>query len=197
MNTSTLWGYFKNQEFQKIIKEGESLTKYIEEFNPELVRLLGLAYDQQALLIKDKKERSKAQKNAKKYFKLLIKYNENSEDGYRGLGLVLLHQNRLKESMKFYKEAININPKNYSTYLSIGNVYRAEKKYKNACEWYKKSMKDENNELTALINISLMYKDARNMSFAKRYGRLALDIINDKKNEKWTTYFKKELKKFL
>ncbi len=193
MNTKDIWNYFKNQEFKKAIKKGEKLIASEKEFDFDLFKALGLAYDQEALNIKDKRKKTYYQNMAKKYFRLLIKKCPKSEAGYCGLGLVYLHQNKLSDAMKLYKKAFSLNSKNHSIYLSIGNVYRAQKKYRNAYDWYKKSMEDKNNELIAIANIALMHKGAGNLKLAKKYAKLFLEKSKNKKQEKWINLFKKKL----
>lgn len=187
-----LWLLYRNMEFKKVIKIGEAALRRAQNHNIETIKVLGIAYDQLALQIKNKEQRLRFQEKAVKYFMQILNINQKSVDAYRGLGLVSLHQNKFKESLRYYKKAYFVNKKDMSNFISIANVYRAIGKYGLALRWYKKclSSKQTNEKIIALLNVSLMFADQiGNKKIAKKYAMQTLKLIQKHRQDRWADSF--------
>ena len=190
-----LWKLYNQREFKKLIKKGKAVSAHKKGQDIELFRILGTAHDQQALLEKDKTKKLKLQKKAIYYFKQILRSDLYRASAYRGLGLVALHQNRLKNSLDFYKKAYSLDKRDISNFISLGNVYRAIGQYSRAFEWYKKCLvsKEENIKLIALVNIAVMLGFQKKTLLAKKYALKALKITHKHPQDKWMENFKEKL----
>lgn len=198
MNLEKLYQLYNQGDFENIIKFGEKSLQ-IESDNINLLNIIGLAYDQIALNAPNK--RKEYQKQALIYFKKLILLDKNSTQGWKGSGLVYLHQNKLKKSLDCYKRIYALNKKDFSSFISCANVYRAMKKYKLAERWYKKSFKTDINDfkLTSLFNLATMFNDNNQDKLARRYAQQALHIINLKVKplSGWVKLFQIKMEKII
>ncbi|MBI3671339.1 hypothetical protein HY249_00900 [Candidatus Azambacteria bacterium] len=64
------WEYFRFQEFNKIIKEGELIIKSGRPVDIELLKVIGLAYDQDAINTKNKARKKSTKKAPKRFLEL-------------------------------------------------------------------------------------------------------------------------------
>lgn len=191
-----LWEYFRRQQYEHVIKSAELFMKEHSKPDAEFFKVLALTYDQSALLSKSKKQRSERQQKAKAYFRAMLRYPSCLSSAYQGLGLVALHQGRLKEALRFYIKAHRIDSKNDSLIISLGNVYKALGKYETAIKWYRKGLADPEGVLPALINIALMYGKMGKRVLARRYAKKALEIMGKKKQDKGFETLKQMIKKY-
>ncbi len=190
-----LWACFRRQQYEKIIKSVEPFVRKHNKPDAEFFKVLALAYDQSALLIKNKKQRAKRQEKARANFRAMLQYPSSLVGGYHGLGLVALHQGHLNKALRFYTKAYQIDSQNSSTFISLGNVYKAMGKYAEAMKWYKKYLTHPEISLTAFINIALMYDQRGKRTFARRYAKKALKMMGEKKQDKGFEALKERLKK--
>ena len=194
---SKLWDDFRASKFHQVIQKGEKLKKSKNIVGFELLKILGLSYDQFALQISNKKRKLTYQKNARMNFETIVKNYPKSESGYQGLGLVALHQGRLQASLLFYKKALKINPANMGTCISLGNVARARKNYSAALQWYKRCLSHKQTKLVVLVNIAMMYNEWKKPVLAKKYAMKALKILKNSKEESGFIGFQDKLEKIV
>ncbi|MDP3956451.1 MAG: tetratricopeptide repeat protein [bacterium] len=186
-----LWGLFNHFRYREAIKKGEQKLK-TKPHDAEIMRLLGMSYDQLALKNQGEKKRI-FQKQAACYFKKILKENPKSMAAYRGLGLVSLHQNKLDEALSYYQKVRRLNPQDPNTFISVGNVYKAQKKIMFAKKWYAKAEKRKETKLVALVNETLLCQDLGDLIQAKKYARKALVLIKRHKLP-WMAVFEEKLR---
>lgn len=195
-----LWELYRDKKFKKLISIGEGILALKNDKNAEFFKIMGLTHDQLALSVKDVKQKKDLQKKGIYYFKEILTNNPKSIDAYKGLGLVALHQDKLKESLSHYKKAYLLDKNNLSVYISLANVYRAMGKYSLALNWYQKSLKSKmlSDKIVALTNIAIMMADQkRDIISAKKYAKQALRLISKNKKEGWMSDFERKLKSIL
>jgi tetratricopeptide (TPR) repeat protein len=144
------------QKYQEAKVLLEKYFKQVDKKSEEIFKiylLLGWLYDQWALKISDKSLRSQYQDKAKKYFRKNIKNEKNKQETFRGMGTVLMHQEKMSEALKYYKKAHNLK-RNFSTYNDLGNIYRRLKKDKLAIAYYRKAFLLSRNKEKSAIPLS-------------------------------------------
>ena len=132
---------------------------------------MGWFYDQWALKIRDKTLRSQYQDEAKKYFRKSIKNKKTEQEALRGIGTVLMHQEKISQALKYYKKAHNLK-KDFSTYNDLGNIYRRLNKDKLSVSYYKKAFSlSKNKEKSAipLFNLIVINKKLNNQKEEEKY----------------------------
>ena len=199
-NKKTIFEKYNNLlNEQKYQEAGLLLDKYfkqIDKKSQEIFRvylLLGWLYDQWALKIKDKSSRSQYQDKAKKYFRKSIKNKKTEQEALRGMGTVLMHQEKISQALKYYKKAHSLKS-GFDTYNDLGNIYRRLNKDELAVSFYKKAFSlSKNKEKSAipLFNLIIINKKMNNQREGEKYSavlkrlaeksklaRLMLDKLN-------------------
>ena len=162
---------FSKQEIEKIYKSG-------------------IQDDQNALNVTGKKRTFLQQRAEKKFHKIIVNHPDNPF-GYRGMALLLQHQNKLNDALKNVFYAYNLNKKDSSIYLYIGNIYKAKKDFKSACVFYRKAMRNKNLRTSALINITFLYFEQGSKSQARRYATRAINNIRKTKGSLFGSFIQK------
>lgn len=171
---------YNTADFHGVIK----MFNEMKNFSSETILYFGaLALDQQALLEKDVSERKKMQREAIKTIRILLKKFPKSTKGYRTLGLIYQHQNKLVRALSLYKESSRMDPKDFSIFLAIGNGYRALKKYTMAEKWYKKALVHATLKHLAYINLHGLFVEKGDTEQAEEYRKKALKILGNKKDQ--------------
>lgn len=177
-NKKTVFEKYNNllneQKYQEAKALLEEYLKQIDKKSQEIFRvylLLGWFYDQWALKIRDKTLRSQYQDEAKKYFRKSIKNKKTEQEALRGIGTVLMHQEKISQALKYYKKAHNLK-KDFSTYNDLGNIYRRLNKDKLSVSYYKKAFSlSKNKEKSAipLFNLIVINKKLNNQKEEEKY----------------------------
>lgn len=162
------------QEYQKAKILLDEYFKQTDKKDQEIFRiylLLGWFYDQWALKIRNKSLRSQYQDKAKKYFRKSIKNEKTKQEAFRGVGTVLMHQEKISEALKYYKKAHNLK-KDFSTYNDLGNIYRRLNKDKLAISFYKKAFslsKKKEKSAIPLFNLIIINKKLNNQKEEEKH----------------------------
>jgi len=172
-----------------MIKYGEKILNRTVDIN--IHDALGLGYDQLALQISDSEEKEKIQKKAITHFKKFLSENIKLPKSYRNLGLIYLHQNKLKLSLKYCIKAYKLDKKDIFTPTFLGNVYGAKGEYVNALKWYKKSLRYEETKSISLLNIANIYAKQHKNKLAQKYARMVLENLPKGKKQKGVDLFLK------
>jgi tetratricopeptide (TPR) repeat protein len=171
-------------------KEASSLLKgYLEQFNKKdegifrIYLLLGWLYDQWALKIKEKLLRNQYQNEAKKYFRKSIKNGKFKQEAFRGIGTVLMHQEKISQALEYYKKAHSLK-KDFSTYNDLGNIYRRLNKDKLAISFYKKAFflnKNKEKSAIPLFNLIIVNRKLNNQKEGKKYLKILKKLAKKSK----------------
>lgn len=155
---------YKNKNFLSVIQFAENIVlQDIEDF--EILNLIGMAYDQQALLEQHEVRVAQLQSEAIKIAKMMQDRWPQQAKGYRLLGLVSQHQGNSLQAVEFYKNAYELNPEDPTIFLSLGNGYRANKQYDLAEMWYEKALAIENLKPYALQNLAALKEEVLQSNF--------------------------------
>lgn len=169
--------YFNKKKYKAIISESSKLNNLKNE---DVLNISSLAFDQQAILEKNNKQRKKLQKKAIGYASLIQKRFPKSDKGYLAMGIVYQHQGKINESLDLYKKASRISPKKSFILLNLGNGYRAKKDYVQAEKLYNKATKYKQLKALAYINLVGLYKDTREIKKMNDCAIKALKILKSK-----------------
>lgn len=177
-NKKTVFEKYNNLLSKQKYQEAKILLeKYLEQIgkkDEEIFRiyiLLGWLYDQWALIIKENYSRNQYQNEAKRYFRKSIKNEKAKQEALRGIGTVLMHQEKISRALKYYKRAHNLK-KNFSTYNDLGNIYRRSNKDGLAISYYKKAfLLSENKEKSSipLFNLIIINRKLNNHEAEEKY----------------------------
>ncbi len=159
-NKNTVYEEYNNllnrQKYQKAKSLLDKYLKQIDKKSEEIFKiylLLGWLYDQWALILTNKSLQGRYQNRAKKYFRKSVKSKKTKQEAFRGIGTVLMHQEKKSEALKYYKKAHNLK-RNFSTYNDLGNIYRRLKKVKLAIAYYRKAFLLSKNKEKSVIPLS-------------------------------------------
>ena len=181
--------FYKNREFEKVIKLGKSLLNENLSIDKKghVLRIIGRALDQLAVSIKNEIRKKEIQKEALNYFEKLKKINEF--ETHRGIGTIYHHQKNFKKAAKSYEKALKINPESEMIYNDLGNAYQRawvlngnQNYFNKAIEFYNQALEKSENEetkLSPLINIALLNKKADKNKEGKKYAEEALKIMKE------------------
>jgi len=180
-NKKTVFEKYNNLLNKQKYQEAKILLKeYFKRLNKKDKRifkiylLLGWLYDQWSLSIKEESSRSQYQNKAKVYFKKSIKNEKNKREALRGIGTVLMHQEKISEALKYYRRAHNLK-RDFSTYNDLGNIYRRLKRDKLAIFYYKKAFslsKNKGKSAIPLFNLVVINKRLNNQKDVKKYLKI-------------------------
>jgi len=170
-------------------------SKQNDERRSDFYISIGWLYDQSAL--KSSGKRHFFQFKAIQFFKKAAR-SKNKDvkfQGLRGLGTVLLHQNKLSSALNFYKKAYALK-KNFHICNDLGNIYQKLGKHSKALKFYKKALVDIKNkqggEMMAipLFNLIKLNKKMSKTSNNKKYFDLLKKIS---RNSQFTRQLIKKL----
>jgi len=167
--------HYGERNYRAIISKAEELAQ--KEYSEEVLRFIGLAYDQQALLESDLSERRSLQDKASEYALLMGRLYPASGKSYRLLGLIRQHQGNDKEALALYQKAYDLNPDDATIFLSLGNGYRANGEKAQAIQWYERAAAEPGLELPSFINLVALFEEMGDEKKAKLYAEKSLVLL--------------------
>lgn len=172
--------HFNNKKFKTIIRIAS--TKKNAD-NIDVLNLIALAYDQQAILEKDTDKQNKLWEESSAYALWIQKKFSNSSKGFVTMGTIYLHQGNIRDAIRLYKKAYKIDPKNTAIYINLGNGYRAIKNYSEAEKNYLKATKYRNLRSVAYINLVGLYKETGDIDKMNKSVRKTIVLLKGKRDQ--------------
>ena len=165
-NKKNVLNYFKNHQFEKVIKFGRKLLKKNNDL--QLCYALGISY----LSLKNYSQAEKTFKNV-----VLLK---PSAENYYIYGNIHKQLENFTEAAKFFEEALNLKSDYSDAYNNLGNVKKKLGLIKEAIENYRKAIDTRKDNLQAYFNLAHLYNEEKKFEDLKKVLNNVLTL--DKSN---------------
>ena len=165
-NKKNVLNYFKNHQFEKVIKFGRKLLKKNNDL--QLCYALGISY----LSLKNYSQAEKTFKNV-----VLLK---PSAENYYIYGNIHKQLENFTEAAKFFEEALNLKSDYSDAYNNLGNVKKKLGLIKEAIENYQKAIDTRKDNLQAYFNLAHLYNEEKKFEDLKKVLNNVLTL--DKSN---------------